>query len=578
MAVTRHRVLPSKARGGAPMMKIRFDRTTVTTCLLAAALVWAPAASAFFAGGGKDAAKGNDCLVGYDSFFDAGDVTLQKKKQIVTCTDCDPACDIDGVAEPNGSCTIDIGVCINQSGVDGCTPGSTLSKVKAKGKIKGVKGSAGKILIPVPLEGSACGAHVDAVIPINEKKGQGSAKLNLNGKVKKSSAGPGRKDVDKLTLVCQPLPACESCRAPTSTTTTVTPTSPTAPPCGNGTVDAGEECDFNASPSGCNVGLTCINDCTCQDCVEPGVSDPASLIFRTGAGTTDCGSVGLPPSNPADPPFAGELQDGAGATLNELGLGCLYIGGGNSTVPGGVTPDNAPNTYAVDLICNAGDQLILQGSPGTSSRDCSLGAGPTRFCANGHPGTNGEGACTVDADCRPICAIDGNLTQTCSAGQTCHCQNGAPGTDDNGLCTGPSNCGTGAEGCLEPGCAGLVCLPVANCYFGPPLPVVNGALSTCVANVFDTDGSGTAEIAAGNVSLDIPLLSRVHFTSSNYPPLPGDPEGTIRPCPACVDGTCNAGPNLGQACTGVGQAQSSHDCPPDPFFLLAPLSVTLSPL
>nr|MBP6976604.1 hypothetical protein [Candidatus Dojkabacteria bacterium] len=35
------------------------------------------------------------------------------------------------------------------------------------------------------------------------------------------------------------------------------------PVCGNGTKDSGEACDPKASPTGCNAGYTCKNDCTC---------------------------------------------------------------------------------------------------------------------------------------------------------------------------------------------------------------------------------------------------------------------------------------------------------------------------
>jgi hypothetical protein len=54
-----------------------------------------PRAGAYFAGGGKDEQKGNDCLIGYNG-VDQSDVTLDGKKNVVQCTDCDPSCDHDG--------------------------------------------------------------------------------------------------------------------------------------------------------------------------------------------------------------------------------------------------------------------------------------------------------------------------------------------------------------------------------------------------------------------------------------------------------------------------------------------------
>jgi hypothetical protein len=287
------------------MRKNHFSRITATALALAAALTWAPAASAYYAGGGKDADKGNDCLIGFDSFFDASDVTLDGKKQVVECTDCDPACDSDGVTEANGSCTFNVGVCVNQSGVQGCEPPSALDKATAKGKVKGVKGAEGKVVIDASqlLTGSTCGAYVDAVVPTLTKKGQpadGEVGLQLSATVKKNKAEgtKTRKDKDKVKVRCLPRPTGEACPLPTTTTTTSTSTSTTLLPCGNGVNDPDEECDPNAEPTGCTKGLTCIADCTCQDCVPPGKGQPTAMTFRTGPGTTDCGAVGFPPSDP----------------------------------------------------------------------------------------------------------------------------------------------------------------------------------------------------------------------------------------------------------------------------------------
>src|SRR6186997_2298369 len=130
------------------------------TCFIAAAvLFWGAGTQAFFAGGGKDAAKGNDCLIGYNG-VEPDQVTQDGKKNVVMCTDCDPACDQDGVDTANGTCTFKVGVCIDQSGVEGCTPAAGLDKAKASAKVKGVKG---KINVEVPqlLQGSVCGALLD---------------------------------------------------------------------------------------------------------------------------------------------------------------------------------------------------------------------------------------------------------------------------------------------------------------------------------------------------------------------------------------------------------------------------------
>src|SRR5262249_14370494 len=79
-------------------------------------LVVLAATTAAFAGiipGGGEPA--DDCLAQLDVAGAAG-------PPIVECTDCDPTCDRDGVSSPNGSCTFDVGLCLNQS-LPGCTPG-----------------------------------------------------------------------------------------------------------------------------------------------------------------------------------------------------------------------------------------------------------------------------------------------------------------------------------------------------------------------------------------------------------------------------------------------------------------------
>jgi len=278
--------------------------------VLAAAITAVPASSfAYFAGGGKDAAKGNDCLVGYDGIDDS-DVVLDGKKQVVECTDCDPACDLDGESVANGSCVFTVGVCINQSGVDGCTPPAALSKLAAKGKIKGVKGAAGKIALDVEqlLEGSACGAHVDVTVPTKETKKtvkDGVAQLNLSASVKKNKAEgtPGRKDSDKLAYLCKPRPETEACPAETTTSTvvsttvtsTTTTTSTTVPlsVCPNEVVEGTEECDDgNLDPTdGCTKECTiCGNGTT----TAPETCDDTNLVSGDGCDancrTTGCGN------------------------------------------------------------------------------------------------------------------------------------------------------------------------------------------------------------------------------------------------------------------------------------------------
>ena len=111
------------------------------------------------------------------------------------------------------------------------------------------------------------------------------------------------------------------------------------------------------------------------------------LSFTTTAGTANCGSAMF--STPADPPLSGELDaDAAGTTkLVDLGLGCLYIGGGNSMIPGSQIPENATT------ILDSSDGSTLTASFGTGRADCSRGPEATQHCVN-DPTTE----CTSDAD------------------------------------------------------------------------------------------------------------------------------------------------------------------------------------
>jgi hypothetical protein len=173
------------------------------------------------------------------------------------------------------------------------------------------------------------------------------------------------------------------------------------------------------------------------------------LAFTTTAGTANCGNGGL--SSPPDPPFSGELDsDTAGTTkITDLGLGCLYIGGGSATVAPSLIPEGATT------ILDSSDGTTLTASFGTSRADCSRGPESATHCI-----TDPTIACTTDSDC------------------------------------------TGLKG---------DCAPDANCFFGPPIPI-NGFPPSCVVNTFASDASGTVDVSTGVSSVSIDLSSRVFLT------------------------------------------------------------------
>jgi hypothetical protein len=172
------------------------------------------------------------------------------------------------------------------------------------------------------------------------------------------------------------------------------------------------------------------------------------LSFTTVPGTSDCT---INPSNGEPlPPLSGELDsDTAGITkIADLGLGCLYIGGGAATVAPSLIPENATT------ILDSSDGTNLVASHGTSRADCSTGPLATKHCIN-----NPAAECTTDGDCF------------------------APGG----------------------------CQADATCYFGPPVGI-NGFPSSCVVNTFAQDASGTVNTATGDSTVNITLASRVYLT------------------------------------------------------------------
>jgi hypothetical protein len=168
-------------------------------------------------------------------------------------------------------------------------------------------------------------------------------------------------------------------------------------------------------------------------------------------------------------PFSGEIDDAMDVKRRDLGVGCLYLGGGNNA---GLPPASIPagGTSVLSISGASGLSLTLAASAGTGSADCTLGAGPGSHCANAPTPLP---ACTADADC-----------------------GGQVGS----------------------------CLLDANCFFGPPLPVpsTTAAVSTCVMNVIQTDACGSADLATMGSSLSVNLSTRLYLT--------GDP---VSPCPLC---------------------------------------------
>lgn len=136
------------------------------------ALLIAATASAFVLGGGN---ADKDCRVGY------GGVDATNGASGVVCTDGDPACDVDGVAD--GTCTFAVSLC---TGIpeEGCDP-VEIDTIRVAG--------VALARPPLPSEGRSCGAKSVLGVPVGTADGTTAVA---------SSAGELR-DVDYLNLCCR---------------------------------------------------------------------------------------------------------------------------------------------------------------------------------------------------------------------------------------------------------------------------------------------------------------------------------------------------------------------------------------
>src|SRR5215831_6298598 len=111
-----------------------------------------------------------------------------------------------------------------------------------------------------------------------------------------------------------------------------------------------------------------------------------------------------------------------------------------------------------------------------------------------------------------------------------------------------------------------------GCFFGTPLPVPNGAQTTCVVNTFAKPATGSVDLDTGDIMLDVALKSHVFF----------NPTGADQPCPFCRTGHCDKGARPGAACQSTNPQGLTRDCPPGgnvgDYVDLGSIDVDLSPL
>jgi hypothetical protein len=232
--------------------------------------------------------------------------------------------------------------------------------------------------------------------------------------------------------------------------------------------------------------------------------------------------------------------------------------GATSTPVDGVTSTPGANScpVAVEILSNAGSAKVLDtGWTGLAHNQSVIQDGTLTFTiSNCDSTTRPCGVCDVAGPIQNLQADQGVINaHRCSNDTSIKCDNDAG-------CTAPGKC---------------------VFYFGAPLPLSAGGVSTCVTNQINGAVSGTANIETGTFASSINLSSRV-FNGIE----------TALPCPACIGdatvndgtkgGTCSGGPKNGAACDGNGRSTipsfgtTSFDCPPNTGALITTLSIGLN--
>jgi hypothetical protein len=478
---------------------------TFAIIILGVSLSSGPASAELIPGGGSGR---SDCYAEFD--VEGATATSTRSAQ---CTDGDPACDFDGLCG-NNSCRFHVAACLNQhdpAATSCIAPGPDLPLRKAveTGRRKKRVG----LIFPAELNSSTCGAFVGADVPTKRKAKKPGRVVHMRA----VSPRKPRRDTDALRLFC--LARVGDCPTTTTTTTTV----PECPPTTTSTLDPSVTTTTTTLAPGCGDGI--INGS--EECDPP---------CSTGGG---CGS--------------GEICDGQCQCVTQSACTC-----------GTPEPQYLKfTTAAFDL-----DPMVATGS--IDPLHC---AQCTKTLANG--GCTIGASCMSDTDC-PTGHCRGYLIKGGLYFGSGTVPNPLPaaipdlGTSFNKTCCIGGN--TLALAATTPGentditpktCSG------AGCFFGAPLPILNGpALSTCVINTVAYPSRGSVDCSTGDSTIDLPLTSTIYLTgdflngqSCSQPDIPG-----IQPCPICTDGTCKGGSRNGLPCTPGTTAlteayPTSQDCP-----------------
>jgi cysteine-rich repeat protein len=467
-------------------------RSVCAALALALLTAGGPAGAEFLAGEGDGA---TECWVGLsiDGVKPVTTVRGGRRPRIVQ-----EAC--------NGACVFSAQVCLNNPG---CNP-VPLTDVHALGPF---------VLDPPKAATAvhACGRAMTMIVPLRHGRRGARRKLALLAR----NRGPGGgRDLDIITVGCQPDPSGEACVR-----------------CGDGETDPSEMCD----DANRNDGDGCDHNCTPTACGN-GVRTP-----QTGEQCDD-----------------GDTVDGDGCDRN-----CTPTGCGNGVVTAGEDCD-PPGPVSESVVCSPSCEREAIGP-------CTCPSPPTRLVLATRPAASScgdaldvSGQSTRSLDCGGLYIGGGDATVQqpipipagveTAFGVTCSVNQFTLGQTTPENAGGPNRC------------------TAAGCHFGPPLAAPNtlsAQFSACIVSTLSRAAGGKAECDTGRVQAKVPLTAAVYLTGEDQ--APGEPG--LQACPVCIDGRCRGGANPGGTCTAYAPGiLTSFDCLPAGRQLVdeVPLELSLS--
>jgi len=371
--------------------------------------------------------------------------------------------------------------------------------------------------------------------------------------------------------------------------------------CGNGVLDAGEQCD---PPAASTCAGACQGDCTCAPaCGDNVVNQPSEQCDGSDPGTC---SGACQPDCTCAPVCGNGVREGTEECDMSDATAC----------PGACQADCTCGPFCGNNVVDPGEECDGTGSTACPPSACQANCTCGPFCGNGtiDPGETCDnaatgscsGSCAADCTCAPFCGngiVEGGencdtTADTACPGQClgdCRCApvgnltfTVKPGSDLDDGWTGQSHDAVVQAGSAIPGelggCDGVTdfectffanvgsfcsgdpsrsCTSTSQCIapqtcvintYGPPLPLSSGGVPVCVVNRFAADVTGTYNIQTGDAAIRVPLNSLVHFSPN-----------VSQPCPICDCGTksCIGGGNAGAACTDA-SACAGGTCDPNP--------------